>query len=161
MADLLDDLLARVAKIVYTFEGTIIDVAGDGALCVFGAPISHEDDAARALRSSLAILDAVGAIGGHARAPEVRMGVDSGNVVLRSIGRDYRLKYSAIGDAVQLRQKRRHLPGCGRGLGLACKGIDGAFDDGCFSQAGGASQPFDLCDNNGICDLQGHDNREC
>ena len=113
MADLLDDLLARVAKIVYTFEGTIIDVAGDGALCVFGAPISHEDDAARALRSSLAILDAVGAIGGHARAPEVRMGVDSGNVVPRSIGRDYRLKYSAIGDAVHLAQRLQSAAGPG------------------------------------------------
>jgi hypothetical protein len=66
----------------------------------------------------------------------------------------------SIGHAVQLRQERRHLPGYDRRAGLACEGIDGTFDDGCFCQAGGASQPFDLCDNNGICDLQRHDNRE-
>jgi hypothetical protein len=60
----------------------------------------------------------------------------------------------AIGDAVQLRQQRCHLPGYGRRPCLACEGIDGKFDNGFFRQAGGASQPFDLCDNNRICDLQ-------
>jgi hypothetical protein len=63
----------------------------------------------------------------------------------------------AIGDAVQLRQQRRHLPGLGRRSSLACESIDGAFDDGCFRQASGARQPFDLCDNDGICDLQCHE----
>jgi hypothetical protein len=63
----------------------------------------------------------------------------------------------AIGDSVQLRQQRRHLPGSGGRLGLACEGIDGTFNDGCFCQAGGASQPFDLCNNNGICNLQRHE----
>ena len=67
----------------------------------------------------------------------------------------------AIGDAVQLRQQRRHLPGYGRSPGLARERIDGSFDNGCFREADGASQPFDLCDNNGICDLECHDNREC
>jgi hypothetical protein len=65
----------------------------------------------------------------------------------------------AIGDAVQLRQQRRHLPGCGRRPGLACEGIDGTFDHGCFCHTGGASQPFNLCDNHGICDLQCHDDQ--
>jgi hypothetical protein len=65
----------------------------------------------------------------------------------------------AIGDAVQLRQQRRHLPGYGRRPYLDCEGIDGPFDDGCFRHTGGASQPLDLCDNNGICDLQRHDDR--
>jgi hypothetical protein len=63
----------------------------------------------------------------------------------------------AIGDAVQLSQQRHHLPGHRSRPGLACESIDGAFDDSCFRQAGGARQPFDLCDNDGICDLQRHD----
>jgi len=67
----------------------------------------------------------------------------------------------AIGDAVQLRQQRRHSAGYGRSLDLACEGVDGTFDDGRFREAGGARQPFDLGHNNGICDLKCHGDRQC
>ena len=110
MADLLDELLGAVATVVYRYEGTIVDIAGDGALCVFGAPIAHEDDPERALRAAAAIREAVEAL----RAPgapaaglplAVRMGVHTGGVVVRTIGKGVRLKYSAIGEAVHLAQR--------------------------------------------------------
>ncbi len=110
MADLLDELLGAVATVVYRYEGTIVDIAGDGALCIFGAPIAHEDDPERALRAAAAIREAVLAL----RAPgaaaaglplAVRMGVNTGGVVVRTIGKGVRLKYSAIGEAVHLAQR--------------------------------------------------------
>lgn len=109
MADLLEELLGGIAQTVYRFEGTIIDVAGDGALCAFGAPIAHEDDAERALRSALAIRAVVAAAAprvvgtGHELA--VRIGVHTGPVVVRMLGQQMRLKYSAVGDAVHLAQR--------------------------------------------------------
>lgn len=109
MADLLDELLGAVATVVYRYEGTIVDVAGDGALCVFGAPIAHEDDPERALRAAAAIRKAIadlrvfGASGGLPLA--VRMAVHTGGVVVRTIGKGVRLKYSAVGEAVHLAQR--------------------------------------------------------
>jgi class 3 adenylate cyclase/tetratricopeptide (TPR) repeat protein len=109
MVDLLEELLDGIAQIAYGFEGTIIDVAGDGALCAFGAPIAHEDDAERALRAALAIRAVVAAasprVAGTGHELAVRIGVHTGPVVVRMIGQRRRLKYSAVGDAVHLAQR--------------------------------------------------------
>lgn len=109
MVDLLEELLGGIAQTVYRFEGTIIDVAGDGALCAFGAPIAHEDDAERALRAALAIRVVVAAaaprVAGTGHELAVRIGVHTGPVVVRMIGQQLRLKYSAVGDAVHLAQR--------------------------------------------------------
>ena len=109
-ADLLDELMGGIAGIVDDLEGTVAEVMGDGALCMFGAPVAHEDDPERALRAALAIrgfvagLDPIPMAGADRRA-EVRIGVHTGMVVMRAIGQDYRLTYTAIGDAVHLTQR--------------------------------------------------------
>jgi class 3 adenylate cyclase/tetratricopeptide (TPR) repeat protein len=109
-ADLLDELMGGIAEIVDDLEGTVAEVMGDGALCMFGAPVAHEDDPERALRAALAIrrfvaeLDPI-RMAGADRRPEVRIGVHTGMVVMRAIGQDYRLTYTAIGDAVHLTQR--------------------------------------------------------
>ena len=103
MSELLEELLGAIAGAIYSLEGTVVDFAGDGALCLFGAPIAHEDDPERALRAAIAVRAAVHEIGARVgRALAVRIGAHSGEVVVRAIGRDFRLKYSAIGDAVNL-----------------------------------------------------------
>jgi class 3 adenylate cyclase/tetratricopeptide (TPR) repeat protein len=109
-ADLLDELMGGIAGIVDDLEGTVAEVMGDGALCMFGAPVAHEDDPERALRAALAIrrfvaeLDPI-RMAGADRRPQVRVGVHTGMVVMRAIGQDYRLTYTAIGDAVHLTQR--------------------------------------------------------
>jgi class 3 adenylate cyclase/tetratricopeptide (TPR) repeat protein len=110
MADLLDELMGGIAGIVDDLEGTVAEVMGDGALCMFGTPVAHEDDPERALRAALAVrrfvaeLDPI-RMAGADRRPEVRIGVHTGMVVMRAIGQDYRLTYTAIGDAVHLTQR--------------------------------------------------------
>jgi class 3 adenylate cyclase/tetratricopeptide (TPR) repeat protein len=110
MADLLDELLDGIAGAVNDFAGTVVDLAGDGALCVFGAPAVHEDDPERALRAALGIQRFVAGlrplrISGVEWRPRVRVGVHTGTVVLRVIGQGRRLKYAPVGDAVHLAQR--------------------------------------------------------
>ena len=110
MAELLDEFIGGIARIVDDLEGTVVDVMGDGALCMFGATVAHEDDPERALRAALAIRGFVSELSpirmaGADRRPEVRVGVHTGMVVMRAIGQDYRLTYTAIGDAVHLTQR--------------------------------------------------------
>jgi class 3 adenylate cyclase len=110
MAELLDQFIGGIARIVDDLEGTVVDVMGDGALCMFGASVAHEDDPERALRAALAIRGFVSELSpirmaGADRRPEVRVGVHTGMVVMRVIGQDYQPTYAAVGDAVHLTQR--------------------------------------------------------
>ena len=86
--------------------GYVKDLAGDGVLAFFGAPVSHEDDAERALRASLNILQSIAAYSLEVRRGwgidtfGVRVGVSTGSVALGSIGAGRRLEYAAFGDTV-------------------------------------------------------------
>ncbi|UCG23717.1 MAG: AAA family ATPase, partial [Chloroflexota bacterium] len=92
---------------VYRYEGTVARLMGDGILAFFGAPIAHEDDAVRAL---LAGLDIVAGIVGYRRQVrgrygmdvDVRVGINTGRVVVGAVGSDLRLEYSALGDAINV-----------------------------------------------------------
>jgi class 3 adenylate cyclase/tetratricopeptide (TPR) repeat protein len=105
MADFLDEFLDGVAHAVNQFGGTVAEITGDGAVCLFGAPRVHEDDPERALRSALAIQRLVfnlrrPSVKGLAWQPQVRIGVHTGTVVLRVVGHDYRLAYAPVGEVV-------------------------------------------------------------
>src|SRR5689334_16807714 len=84
----LRDLYARYqelcAQIVQRYEGHLAQFLGDGVLAYFGYPTAHEDDAARAVRTGLEILDRIKSIGGD--APQVRVGVHTGLVVMGDVG---------------------------------------------------------------------------
>ncbi len=100
------DAVARMIGAIETFGGIVKDLAGDGVLALFGAPVAHEDDAERAIRAGLRILDEIAefatevergwGVGGFG----VRVGVDTGLVVVGAIGAGGRVEYSALGDAV-------------------------------------------------------------
>jgi class 3 adenylate cyclase/tetratricopeptide (TPR) repeat protein len=110
MADLLDELLDGIAGAVNHVGGTVSEISGDGALCLFGAPTVHEDDPERALRAALAIQRLASILSPLRVAdadwqPRVRIGVHTGIVVLRVIGHAYRLGYAPVGDAVHLTQR--------------------------------------------------------
>lgn len=97
-----------VTQEVYRFEGTVAQLLGDGVLCFFGAPVSHEDDPERAVRAALAI---VGAMQGYAdevagsfgiRNLEMRIGLNTGLVVVGKVGSTLHFEYLAVGDTVNL-----------------------------------------------------------
>src|SRR5438093_7639825 len=89
------EAVARMVQAVEEFGGTVKDLAGDGVLALFGAPVSHEDDAERAVRAALRIAQEVGAYGQEVSAAwgiaciTIRVGVDNGPVDLRLIGGDW------------------------------------------------------------------------
>ncbi len=90
---------ARLAEEVRRFGGSVLDVMGDAVLASFGAPVSHEDDAERAVRAALAIRDCplADAVGGQL---QVHVGVHTGEVMAGAIGPEERQKYTVIGDTV-------------------------------------------------------------
>ena len=98
----------RVSEKVYAYEGTIAQLLGDGVLAFFGAPLTHEDDPERAIRAALAIQEAIQAYGrdlvAAGRVPhfQMRIGLNSGLVVVGDIGNDLHMEYLAVGDTVNL-----------------------------------------------------------
>ena len=98
----------RVSQSVYHYEGTIAQLLGDGVLAFFGAPLAHEDDAERAIRAALDILASIQAyadelvLSGRVPAFQMRVGLNSGLVVVGQIGSDLHMEYTAIGDTVNL-----------------------------------------------------------
>ncbi|MGZ4462073.1 MAG: adenylate/guanylate cyclase domain-containing protein, partial [Gaiellaceae bacterium] len=102
------EAVARMVRAVEGFGGTVKDIAGDGVLALFGAPVAHEDDPERALRAALEI---TGSIGEYAREVEasfglegfgVRVGVDTGSVVVGPMAAGERIEYGATGDSVNV-----------------------------------------------------------
>jgi class 3 adenylate cyclase/tetratricopeptide (TPR) repeat protein len=111
---LMDPAVQLMMDAVHRYEGTVNHVLGDGIMALFGAPIAHEDSPRRALYAALAIRDSVSRYGEQARREkgaviQVRVGVNSGEVVVRSIGSDLRLDYSAVGHAIGLAARMESL----------------------------------------------------
>jgi class 3 adenylate cyclase/tetratricopeptide (TPR) repeat protein len=103
---------------VYRYEGTVARLMGDGILAFFGAPIAHEDDAVRALLAGLEIVS--GTKDYHRRVRrrygmeiDVRVGINTGRVVVGAVGSDLRLEYTALGDAINVaaRMEQTATPG--------------------------------------------------
>jgi class 3 adenylate cyclase/tetratricopeptide (TPR) repeat protein len=111
---LLDPVLERMIDAVHHYEGTVNQVMGDGIMALFGAPLAHEDHAARACYAALRIQDAVRRYSDELRRTQgvevqVRVGVNSGDVVVRSIGSDLRMDYSAVGQTTNLAARMEQL----------------------------------------------------
>ena len=102
----LGDAIARIVRVIEIYGGTIKDLAGDGALALFGAPVAHEDDPVRALRAALEIIDAIAEYAAEVKRAwgiegfGVRVGVDTGEVVVGLVGAGGRVEYGAVGDVV-------------------------------------------------------------
>jgi len=99
---LLDPVIEQMMEAVHFYEGTVNQVMGDGIMALFGAPIAHEDHAVRACYAALRAQESVQRLalrGGDAKgpAPQIRIGLNSGEVVVRTVGSDLRMDYSAVG----------------------------------------------------------------
>jgi class 3 adenylate cyclase len=111
---LLDRALAAMMAAVHRYEGTVNQVLGHGIMALFGAPLAHEDHAVRACHAALAIQTAmacsdVATPGTQGRALQARVGLNSGEVVVRTIANDLRMAYSAVGQTVHLAARLEQL----------------------------------------------------
>jgi class 3 adenylate cyclase/tetratricopeptide (TPR) repeat protein len=103
----LDPVLTLMMDAVHHYEGTVNQVMGDGIMALFGAPIAHEDHAVRACYAALRIQETLArrseaSVGVGAFPVQVRIGINSGDVVVRAIGSDLAMDYTAIGTTVHL-----------------------------------------------------------
>ena len=104
---LLDPVLERLMAAVHRYEGTVNQVLGDGIMALFGAPLAHEDHAVRACYAALAMQEAIQRYAAEVRRAhgievQIRVGINSGEVVVRAIGNDLHMDYSAIGQTTHL-----------------------------------------------------------
>ena len=111
---LLDPVLERMMAAVHRYEGTVNQVMGDGIMALFGAPLAHEDHAVRACYAALAMQAALRAYAedvrrAHGITVQMRLGLNSGEVVVRAIGNDLHMDYSAIGQTTHLAARMEQL----------------------------------------------------
>jgi class 3 adenylate cyclase len=98
------DLMSRA---VFRYEGTIAQLQGDALLAFFGAPVAHEDDPERAIFAALDMVEATEEYAAQLRASHgidfrIRVGINSGPVMVGNVGSDLRYEYTALGDAVNV-----------------------------------------------------------
>jgi class 3 adenylate cyclase len=111
---LLDPVLEHMMAAVHRYEGTVNQVMGDGIMALFGAPLAHEDHAVRACYAALAMQARISQYAEEIRRQQgldvqIRVGLHSGEVVVRSIGSDLRMDYTAVGQTTHLAARMEQL----------------------------------------------------
>ena len=129
---LLDPVLDRMMEAVHRYEGTVNQVMGDGIMALFGAPLAHEDHAVRACYAALEMQQAIRRYAAEVRRDhgvevQIRVGLNSGEVVVRAIGSDLRMDYSAVGQTTHLAARMEQLatPGSTRLTGETLQLVEG------------------------------------
>ena len=113
--EIMNGAFERLTAPIHRYEGTVARLMGDGLLAFFGAPAAHEDDPQRAVLAALDIIDAVhtfaGTLGGLDFS--VRIGINTGAVVMADVGSAASMEYTAMGDAVNVaaRMQQTAAPG--------------------------------------------------
>jgi class 3 adenylate cyclase/tetratricopeptide (TPR) repeat protein len=111
---LLDPVLEHMMEAVHRYEGTVNQVMGDGIMALFGAPLAHEDHAVRACYAALRMQESVKRYAedvrrSHAAVVKIRVGLNSGEVVVRAIGSDLRMDYTAVGQTTHLAARMEQI----------------------------------------------------
>src|SRR5512133_92127 len=111
---LLDRLFRILSGGVHRYEGTINQYTGDGIMALFGAPIAHEDSPRRAVHAALGIQRAIRDVAQALQAErgltlQMRIGINTGLVVVGKIGDDLRMDYTAVGDTTNLAARLQQL----------------------------------------------------
>jgi class 3 adenylate cyclase/tetratricopeptide (TPR) repeat protein len=132
---ILDRFFQILADGVHRFEGTINQFTGDGIMALFGAPVAHEDHAQRACFSALYLRDRLRRYANELRLQRglnfaVRLGLNSGEVVVGRIGDDLRMDYTAQGPVVGLAQRMENIaePGTVYVTGITARLVHGFFE---------------------------------
>src|SRR5213593_4418871 len=111
---ILDPVLDRMIEAVHRYEGTVNQVMGDGIMALFGAPVAHEDHGVRACYAALRMQDSIktyadGVFRSHGVNVQIRIGLNSGEVVVRAIGSDLHMDYTAVGQTTHLAARMEQL----------------------------------------------------
>ena len=111
---LIDPVIDQIMEAVHRYEGTVNHVMGDGIMAIFGAPLAHEDHAVRACYAALAMQSSIRAYSSKMRRShgieiELRIGLNSGEVVVGAIGNDLHMEYSAVGQTTHLAARMEQL----------------------------------------------------
>ena len=116
--EIIDGCFKILMNEIHRYEGTINQFTGDGIMAIFGAPVAHEDHAQRACYAALAIQKALTDYAGKLKKEydiefKMRIGLNSGLVVVGAIGDDLRMDYTAVGDTTNLaaRMEQEARPG--------------------------------------------------
>src|SRR5438093_5207716 len=112
--DVMNRCFERITAKVHRFEGTINQYTGDGVMALFGAPLAHEDSPRRAVHAALGIQRAIRDIAQALQAErglslQMRIGVNTGLVVVGKIGDDLRMDYTAVGDTTNLAARLQQM----------------------------------------------------
>jgi class 3 adenylate cyclase/tetratricopeptide (TPR) repeat protein len=111
---LLDGIVQIMMDAIHRYEGTVSRLMGDGLMAMFGAPVAHEDHAVRACYAALAMQEAVRRhlpelLRAHGAEVEIRVGLNSGEVVVRLVRDDLHMDYTAMGQTVNLASRLEQL----------------------------------------------------
>ena len=111
---LLHAVVERMIEAVHRYEGTVVNVAGDGIMALFGAPLAHEDHAVRACYAALTMQESIARYSGEVRRTYgvpimVRVGVNSGEIVISAIGNDLHMEYTVVGQTVHLASRMEQM----------------------------------------------------
>ena len=125
---IMDGCFKMLMDKIHGYEGTVNQFTGDGIMALFGAPVAHEDHAQRACYAALSIQKAIGEYGEKLKADRgvdflMRIGLNSGPVIVGSIGDDLRMDYTAVGDTTNLAARMESMaqPGTILGTGYTHK----------------------------------------
>src|SRR5215510_4201426 len=112
--DIMNHCFEGITAEVHRFEGTINQYTGDGVMALFGAPLAHENSPRRAVHAALGIQRAIRDVAQalqaeRGRSVQMRIGVNTGLVVVGKIGDDLRMDYTAVGDTTNLAARLQQL----------------------------------------------------
>ena len=115
---LLDPVLERMMEAVHHYEGTVNQVMGDGIMALFGAPVAHEDHAVRACYAALRMQRLINLYADELQRRgstpvQIRVGLNSGEVVVRAIGNDLHMDYTAVGQTTHLAARMEQMAKAG------------------------------------------------
>jgi class 3 adenylate cyclase/tetratricopeptide (TPR) repeat protein len=118
---ILDPVLEHMMAAAHRYQGTVNQVMGDGIMALFGAPLAHEDHAVRACYAALRMQDSIKRYADSVRKVEgvpirIRVGLNSGEVVVRAIGSDLHMDYTAVGQTTHLAARMEQLAEPGTAL---------------------------------------------
>src|SRR5438309_202630 len=115
---ILDPILERMMEAVHRYEGTVNQVMGDGIMALFGAPLAHEDHAVRACYAALRMQETVKRWADEMRRSQgipiqIRVGLNSGEVVVGAIRNDLHMDYTAVGQTTHLAARMEQMAAAG------------------------------------------------
>lgn len=107
---ILNPVLEQMIEAVHYYEGTVNRLLGDGIMAIFGAPLAHEDHAVRACYAALMIQEAAAELTDRVEQPlKIRVGINSGEIVVCAISKDLDMEYTVVGETAHLAARMEQM----------------------------------------------------